>query len=71
MYQTLYGAKRKGFIDSDIEIYHYSIPKINILNKIHMKLDIIQKWRQRLEVLCEQMRLNKLDIENLLFFLTY
>ena len=25
MYQTLHGAKRRGFIDSDIEIYHYSI----------------------------------------------
>lgn len=47
------------------------LPKINILNKVHMKLDIIQEWRQRLDVLCEQMRLNKLDIENLLFFLTH
>lgn len=25
MYETLQGAKRRGFIDSDIEIYHYSI----------------------------------------------
>ena len=25
MYQTLKGAQRRGFIDSDIEIYHYSI----------------------------------------------
>jgi hypothetical protein len=25
MYQTLLGARRRGFIDSDIEIYHYSI----------------------------------------------
>ncbi|ATF15791.1 hypothetical protein A616_28720 [Brevibacillus brevis X23] len=25
MYQTLIGAKRRGFIDGDIEIYHYSI----------------------------------------------
>lgn len=25
MYQTLHGAKRRGFIDSDIKIYHYSI----------------------------------------------
>lgn len=25
MYQTLHAAKRRGFIDSDIEIYHYSI----------------------------------------------
>ncbi|SDO03025.1 hypothetical protein SAMN05518871_109148 [Psychrobacillus sp. OK028] len=25
MYQTLQGAKRRGFLDSDIEIYHYSI----------------------------------------------
>ncbi|MEK4081572.1 cyclic-phosphate processing receiver domain-containing protein [Solibacillus sp. FSL K6-1126] len=25
MYQTLHGAKRRGFIDSDIEIYHYPI----------------------------------------------
>jgi len=24
MYQTLLGAQRRGFIDSDIEIYHYS-----------------------------------------------
>lgn len=25
MYETLKGAKRRGFIDKDIEIYHYSI----------------------------------------------
>jgi hypothetical protein len=25
MYQTLLGAQRRGFIDMDIEIYHYSI----------------------------------------------
>lgn len=25
MYETLKGAKRRGFIDQDIEIYHYSI----------------------------------------------
>lgn len=25
MYETLKGAKRRGFIDEDIEIYHYSI----------------------------------------------
>jgi len=25
MYQTLLGAQRRGFIDSDIEVYHYSI----------------------------------------------
>lgn len=25
MYQTLLGARRRGFIDSNIEIYHYSI----------------------------------------------
>ncbi|MGG0667760.1 cyclic-phosphate processing receiver domain-containing protein [Lederbergia citrisecunda] len=25
MYQTLKGAQRRGFIDPDIEIYHYSI----------------------------------------------
>lgn len=25
MYQTLLGAKRRGFIDKDIEIYNYSI----------------------------------------------
>ncbi|WP_459477344.1 cyclic-phosphate processing receiver domain-containing protein [Clostridium saccharoperbutylacetonicum] len=25
MYQTLLGAQRRGFIDSNIEIYHYSI----------------------------------------------
>ncbi|MCM3109975.1 cyclic-phosphate processing receiver domain-containing protein [Lederbergia lenta] len=25
MYQTLKGAQRRGFIDEDIEIYHYSI----------------------------------------------
>lgn len=25
MYQTLLGAQRRNFIDSDIEIYHYSI----------------------------------------------
>jgi len=25
MYHTLHGAKRRGFIDSDIEIFHYSI----------------------------------------------
>lgn len=25
MYQTLKGAQRRGFIDSDIEIFHYSI----------------------------------------------
>lgn len=25
MYETLKGAQRRGFIDSDIEIYHYSI----------------------------------------------
>ncbi|WP_411788144.1 cyclic-phosphate processing receiver domain-containing protein [Halobacillus rhizosphaerae] len=25
MYQTLLGARRRGFIDSDIEIYHYPI----------------------------------------------
>ncbi|MCK2000326.1 hypothetical protein MZM54_02845 [[Brevibacterium] frigoritolerans] len=25
MYQTLKGAQKRGFIDSDIEIYHYSI----------------------------------------------
>lgn len=25
MYQTLKGAQKRGFIDNDIEIYHYSI----------------------------------------------
>ena len=25
MFKTLLGARRRGFIDSDIEIYHYSI----------------------------------------------
>jgi hypothetical protein len=25
MYHTLLGAQRRGFIDSDIEVYHYSI----------------------------------------------
>ncbi len=25
MYQTLLGAQRRGFIDNDIKIYHYSI----------------------------------------------
>ncbi len=25
MFQTLKGSRRRGFIDSDIEIYHYSI----------------------------------------------
>ena len=29
MYQTLQGARRRGFIDSDIEIYHYPITKNN------------------------------------------
>lgn len=27
MYQTLCGAKRRGFIDFNIDIYHYSITK--------------------------------------------
>lgn len=27
MYQTLLGAQRRGFIDGDIEIYHYPITK--------------------------------------------
>lgn len=27
MYQTLLGAKRRGFIDDDIKIYYYSITK--------------------------------------------
>ncbi|XOS94505.1 cyclic-phosphate processing receiver domain-containing protein [Brevibacillus laterosporus] len=27
MYHTLIGARRRGFIDYDIEIYHYSITK--------------------------------------------
>ena len=27
MYETFQGAKRRGFIDSDIKIYHYSITK--------------------------------------------
>lgn len=34
MFQTLKGAQRRGFIDSDIEIYHYSITPNRYSNNV-------------------------------------